>query len=92
MIKKKFLVTFLLDKSNIWIKKHLLKYNFNIKNKYIFKIIYDLNLIKNQDIVFPLCYTKILSQDFLNKNKLTLIVHGSKLPKDRGFAPVQNQI
>lgn len=90
--RERFKVTFLLDKSNIWIKKHLLKYDFNIKNKYIFKITNDHNLIKNQDIVFPLSYTKILSEDFLNKNKLTLIAHASKLPKDKGFAPVQYQI
>jgi methionyl-tRNA formyltransferase len=92
MSKQKYKVTFLLDKSNIWIEKYLKKYNFKLNNKYIFKVKKNPDLIKNQDLVFPLAYTKILSENFLNNNKLTLIVHASKLPKDKGFAPVQNQI
>jgi methionyl-tRNA formyltransferase len=90
--KQKYKVTFLLDKSNIWIEKYLKKYNFKLNNKYIFKIKKNPDLVKNQDLVFPLAYTKILSENFLNNNKLTLIVHASRLPKDKGFAPVQNQV
>lgn len=90
--KKKYKVTFLLDANNLWIENFLKNQNFNYSGKYIFKITKDPNSILNQDIVFPLSYTKILSEDFLNKNQLTLIVHPSKLPKDKGFAPVQYQI
>ena len=42
--------------------------------------------------MFILSYTKILPESFLKKNKLNLIVHASRLPKDRGFAPVQYQV
>jgi len=90
--KKKYKVTFLLDKSNLWIENYLKNHNFKHRNKYTFKITKKPNSISNQDIVFPLSYTKILSDDFLNKNKLTLIAHPSKLPRDKGFAPVQYQI
>ncbi len=89
---QKYKVTFLLDKTNIWIEKHLVNFNFNLNNKFRFKIIKNPRLIKNQDIVFILSYTKILPENFLNKNRLNLIVHASKLPKDRGFAPVQYQV
>ena len=91
-IKKKYKVTFLLDPSNLWIENYLKNENFGLKNKFIFKITKNQNLVKNQDIVFPLSYTKILPNEFLKKNKLTLIAHASKLPKDRGAAPIQYQV
>tara|TARA_B100001123_G_scaffold44099_1_gene45232 strand:- start:1196 stop:1867 length:672 start_codon:yes stop_codon:yes gene_type:complete len=90
-MKKKYKVTFLLDKKNQWFEKYLENYNFNLK-KYNFIITKNPQIIKNQDIVFPLNYTKTLSTNFLKKNKLTLIVHSSKLPKNKGFAPAQYQI
>ena len=89
---KKYKVTFLLDKSNLWFEKQLKNYNFRLKNKYTFKISKNSNNVKNQNIVFPLSYTKILSESFLQKNELVLIAHSSKLPKDKGFAPLQYQI
>ena len=89
---KKYKVTFLLDKSNLWFEKQLRNYNFKLNNKYIFKISKNQNNIKNQNIVFPLSYTKILPKSFLQKNELVLIAHSSKLPKDKGFAPLQYQI
>lgn len=88
----KLKVTFLLDPNNSWIKDQLNSYNFNLNKKYSFKIFNDYKQIKSQDIVFAISYTKILSEKFLNKNKLVLIPHCSKLPKDRGFSPIQNQI
>ena len=90
-MKENYKVTFLLDKKNSWFEKYFLNYNFKLK-KYKFTITKNPNNIINQDIVFPLNYTKVLSNSFLRKNKLTLIVHSSKLPRDRGFAPAQNQI
>jgi methionyl-tRNA formyltransferase len=91
-VKKKYKVTFLLDKSNLWIEKKLRNFDFKLDTKYIFKISKNPNNISNQDIVFPLSYTKILPEIFLKKNKLVLIAHPSKLPKDRGFAPLQYEI
>ncbi len=89
---KKYKVTFLLDKSNLWFEKQLKKHDFKLNNKYIFKISKNPKNIKNQNIVFPLSYTKILPEDFLQKNELILVAHPSKLPKDKGFAPLQYQI
>ena len=88
----KYKVTFLLDKSNLWFEKQLRNYDFKLKKKYVFKISKNLKTIKNQNIVFPLSYTKVLPESFLKKNELVLIVHPSKLPKDKGFAPLQRQI
>ena len=91
-MKKKYKVTFLLDKSNLWFEKQLKNYNFRLNSKFIFKISKNPKNIKNQNIVFPLSYTKILPESFLQKNELILIAHSSKLPKDKGFAPLQYQI
>ena len=91
-MRKKFTVTFLLDKSNLWFEKKLKNFDFRLNNKYIFKISKNPNTIKNQNIVFPLSYTKILPKIFLEKNELVLVSHTSKLPKDKGFAPLQYQI
>ena len=91
-MKKKYKVTFLLDKSNLWFEKQLRNYDFKLNNRYIFNISKNLNNIKNQNIVFPLSYTRILPKSFLQKNELVLIAHLSKLPKDKGFAPLQYQI
>ena len=91
-MRKKYKVTFLLDKSNLWFEKQLKNYDFRLNNKYIFKISKNPNKIKNQNIVFPLSYTRILPESFFQKNELVLIAHPSKLPKDKGFAPLQYQI
>lgn len=91
-MKKKYKITFLLDRSNLWFEKELRNYNFKLNRKYTFKISKNPNSVINQDIVFPLSYTKILPQSFFKKNLLVLIVHPSKLPKDKGFAPIQYQI
>ena len=88
----KYKVTFLLDKTNVWIENQLRKYDFKLKKKFIFKISKNFKNVNNQDIVFPLSYTKILPESFLKKNKLVIITHPGKLPEDKGFAPLQNQI
>ena len=88
----KLKVTFLLDPKNSWIKNQLTSYKFNLNKKYLFKISNNYKRVKKQDIVFAISYTKILSQKFLKLNKLVLIPHCSKLPKDKGFSPIQYQI
>jgi methionyl-tRNA formyltransferase len=88
----KFKVTFLLDKSNLWFEKKLRNYDFKLNNKYIFKISKNPNNINKQNIVFPLSYTKVLPESFLKRNELVLIAHSSKLPNDKGFAPLQYQV
>ena len=63
-MRKKYKVTFLLEKSNLWFEKQLKNYDFKLNKKYKFKISKNLNNIKNQNIVFPLSYTKILPESF----------------------------
>ena len=87
----KYKVTILIDPNNSWIQKFTKKIHYN-KKKYFIKFENIENRVINQDVVLVLSYTKILREKFFKKNKLVLIAHPSDLPKDRGFAPVQNQI
>lgn len=88
-LKENFI--FLLDKDNKWIEKKLLNYIKEFPKKYKYTITKNPKNIKNKN-VFVISYTKILNESFLKKNKEVLIIHPSKLPKDRGFSPVQNQV
>ena len=89
---KKIKITFLLGKKNEFTKKLYLKQNFNYKKKFKITFTENHNKIKNQDVVFIINYKNILPNSFLKKNKFNLVPHSSKLPKDRGFAPLQNQV
>ena len=84
-------VLFLLDKKNNWIEKFLKENILNFPKKFNYKITKSPKSIKNK-IVFVLSYTRILDKNFILKNKEVLIAHPSKLPRDKGFSPVQNQI
>ncbi len=90
----KFLkVLFLLDKSNLWIEKYLINYKFKTKKKkYKFKISKKLSNKFKPDLIFLMNFTKKISDNFLKKNPNTFLVHESKLPQDKGFAPVAYQI
>lgn len=91
-MKQNYKVTFLLDENNLWFENQLRKFNFKLDNKYDFKISKNYLNIKNQNIVFPISYTKILPKSFILSNDLVVIAHPSNLPRDRGFAPLQHQI
>lgn len=91
-MSKMIKVTFLLDKNNDWFHEHIKNYNFKFKKKYSFSFRENYRKIKNQDVVIILGFGKILPKNFLNKNKLNLVVHESKLPLDKGGAPVQYQV
>lgn len=79
----------LFDSKNSWIYDFLKNINFE---GCFLKIFFNYKEVRGFDVVFLLGYTKILPNDFLKRNKLTLVVHESDLPKGKGFAPIQWQI
>ena len=92
-MKKKIKVALLFDKDNSWIFNFIDKGQlFNHKKRYRFKTFFDHKKISSYDIVFILGYMKLLKKNFLKKNKHSLVIHESNLPKGRGFAPMQWQI
>jgi len=84
-------VAFLFDEKNNWICEFFYNHKFNIKN-YTFSYLFNAEEACDFDIVFILGYTSILSNDFLQRNNLNLVVHESDLPKGKGFSPVQWQL
>ena len=90
---KKTRVAFLFDKRNNWISNFIKRDKFKRYNKkFSFNFFENKNKVKKFDIFFILGFTKILNKKFLQQNKLCLVIHESKLPLGRGFAPVQWQI
>ena len=84
-------VAFLFDRKNSWIYEFFRNHKFDLEN-YTFSYLFDADEVCGFDVVFLLGYTAILSNDFLQRNSLNLVVHESDLPKGKGFAPVQWQL
>ena len=84
-------VALLFDKDNNWIYDFFKNRKLEFKN-YSINNFFRADEVLDFDIVFLLGYTKILSNEFLQRNKLTLVVHESDLPKGKGFAPIQWQL
>jgi len=84
-------VALLFDKDNNWIYDFFKNRKLEFKN-YSINNFFRADEVLDFDIVFLLGYTKILSNEFLQCNKLTLVVHESDLPKGKGFAPIQWQL
>ena len=83
MKKSKYKVTFYLINQTYGLKVILKKLIFGLENKYTFKI------TKNEKKSYKsrYCISFILYKSFaknFERNKLVLIVHPSKLPKDKG--------
>lgn len=82
----------LFDKENNWLRQYFTIKDFDQFKHINIKIENDIKKINNHEIVFILGYTKILSKKDLERNKLNLVIHESKLPENKGFSPVQHQI
>lgn len=80
-----------MDKNNDWLKTFCKKF-ISTNKKFNIKIYYNYSKIKNFDYVFVLGYTRILPRYFIQKNKLTMVIHESDLPKGKGNSPLQWQI
>tara|TARA_B100000161_G_C33543535_1_gene411874 strand:+ start:1207 stop:1851 length:645 start_codon:yes stop_codon:yes gene_type:complete len=88
----KFNVTFLFDNKNNWFYERFKKEKLILHKKYNFRFSHDYKKIEKQEIVIILSYTKILPKNFLQKNKLNVVIHSSKLPYNKGFAPLSYQV
>ncbi len=50
------------------------------------------DITKCYDIIFILSYHKILQKEYLQEHKHNIVIHGSALPKGKGWSPVFWQI
>lgn len=61
-------------------------------NNFLIFDFFDYKEIEDFDIVFIIGYTRILPNQFLQKNRLNLVIHESDLSKGKGFSPIQWQL
>lgn len=79
----------LLTSPNQWFVPYIKKLQKLIPNSLVF---YKHEQISDYDIVFILSYHRIISKEFLRKNKNNIVIHASKLPQGKGWAPLFHQI
>lgn len=84
-------VALVFDKDNDWIYDFFKNTRLKFKN-YSINNFFNADEVSDFDIVFLLGYTKIVPNEFLQRNKLILVVHESDLPKGKGFSPIQWQL
>lgn len=82
-------ITILVESKSNWFFKYAEKLKRKLNKKHHVKIITDIrNLNNNNDILFVLSYYKIIKENSLKKSKKNFVVHGSNLPRGRGFSPI----
>ncbi|EAK0950623.1 methionyl-tRNA formyltransferase [Campylobacter lari] len=79
----------LLTSPNQWFVPYIKKLQKLIPNSLIF---YKHEQISDYDIVFILSYHRIISKEFLSKNKNNIVIHASNLPQGKGWAPLFHQV
>ena len=64
-----------------------------IEKEYLTKVFYNHKEISSEyDVVFILSYERIITQEYLSRHKHNIVVHGSDLPKGKGWSPIFWQI
>ncbi|EGK8010483.1 methionyl-tRNA formyltransferase [Campylobacter lari] len=79
----------LLTSPNQWFVPYIKKLQKLIPNSLVF---YKHEQISGYDIVFILSYHRIISKEFLSKNKNNIVIHASNLPQGKGWAPLFHQV
>ncbi|WP_257935754.1 formyltransferase domain-containing protein [Campylobacter lari] len=79
----------LLTSPNQWFVPYIKKLQKLIPNSLVF---YKHEQISDYDIVFILSYHRIISKEFLRKNKNNIVIHASNLPQGKGWAPLFHQV
>ncbi|MFK5974979.1 MAG: formyltransferase family protein [Sulfurovum sp.] len=80
----------ILTSPNQWFISYAKVLNISIENSSLFFNHTDIN--ESFDIVFILSYHKIISDEYLAKNKHNIVIHASDLPKGKGWAPLFWQV
>lgn len=85
-------ITIVSDK-NSWVNDYIprLYEKFN-DNGHSVKWIHDVSDINNSDVTFLLSCEQLVPKKILERNKHNIVVHGSKLPKGKGWSPLTWQI
>jgi len=87
------IVSILVDNKNSWFMPYAKKLCDKLKRINIKVVLAnDQDVIPKSDVCFLLSCTKIVTNDFLKRNKHNIVVHASDLPEGKGFTPIKWQI
>jgi UDP-4-amino-4,6-dideoxy-N-acetyl-beta-L-altrosamine N-acetyltransferase len=78
----------ILTTRNQWFEK----YAIDLSKKLKYALYFNFNYIKDFDVVFILNYHNIIPKNDLKKNKYNIVIHGSILPKGKGWSPLFWQV
>lgn len=86
-------INLLVDNKNSWSVKYIKQLNLKLlKEGYKSQVIHTLDEKVEGDILFILSCEKIITKGLLAQHKNNIVIHGSDLPKGKGFSPITWQI
>jgi len=85
-------ITLVTDNLNSWIIPFVRKLKKKLEKEHNVSWVFDYKKIESGDISFFLSCEEIIKPEILDLNKHNLVIHESKLPKGRGWAPLNWQI
>lgn len=86
-------ITILIDNPKAWYVLHGKKLELALSGAgHDVLLTHDQKEVPKGDVLFLLSCGRIVKEDTLARNTHNIVIHGSHLPKDRGFAPMQYQI
>ncbi len=85
-------INILVDNKNSWIIPYAKKLSDELKVNHDVNFCHEVNDIIDGDCAFFLSCEKIIKPDILKRNVHNLVVHGSWLPKGKGWSPLTWQI
>ena len=91
-MSKKLKITILSD-HDTWINFYIPSFISELeKTHHTISWIHKVDDIKKGDLCFLFSFSKILKKSHINRSKVTLVVHESKVPKGKGWSPLTWQI
>jgi methionyl-tRNA formyltransferase len=87
------LITIFTDNEKSW----FVPYGRRLKDKFTeagheVGYVFDKKLIPSGDLCFLLSCSRLIEQEFLERNRHNIVVHASDLPRGKGFSPLQWQV
>lgn len=86
-------ITLLMDNPKSWYYPHALVLKQVLEERgHTIVFVHSIDDVPSGDLAFFLSCEKIIKKDVRDRNKLSLVVHSSSLPKGKGWSPLTYQI
>ena len=85
-------ITIVVDNKKSWFVPYAREIVKRLKKEHRVRLLFDYNKLTRGECAFFLSCLKIIPKGLLSLNRNNLVIHGSDLPKGRGFSPIPWQI